>query len=320
MGAQGGLEERLVPKAGFPLLLLRLGALKGQSWVGRLRTLVRLPLAFLKGSWILLRFRPDCVLGVGGYASGPVVLLARMLGWLWGARTAILEQNAVTGFSNRILGQVVHQIFVAFPGMEKQFPGRSVVVTGNPVRESIVRLPSAARQPFVVFVFGGSQGAAGINTLVLDSLPILADLRGRVRWIHQTGEKDFDRVMNGHRDAGWSDSRVEKFIDDMPACYAQASLLVCRAGSSTLAEIAAVGRAAVLVPYPFASDNHQEKNARIFTDAGAARILIQGKATGRELADLIRSAVENPAGIDLIEKNALKFHRENSAGLLASML
>ncbi len=185
-------------------------------------------------------------------------------------------------------------------------------MTGNPIRSSIQPLPSATRDPFTIFVFGGSQGAAGINSMVLEALPHLHDLKHRIRWIHQTGERDFDRVAAGHKNDG-SGARVEKFIYEMPKAYGEASLLVCRAGSSTLAEVAGVGRAAVLVPFPFASDNHQEKNARIFVDAGAARLLLQGKGKGEELARLIRELMNDSSQLDAMENAVKKFYRPNAA-------
>lgn len=312
VGAQGGIEERLVPRAGYSLELLQLGSLKRVSMKRRLKTLAQLPLSLLRSMAILISRRPRAVIGVGGYASGPLVLMARLIGWMWGARVAILEQNAVPGFTNRILGRFAHSVMSAFPGVEGQFPGGKVQVTGNPVREAMRPMPSATRDPFTIFIFGGSQGALGINSLVLDALPFLEDLKPRLRFIHQTGEKDYDRVVEGHRKAG-SQAQVEKFIYDMPTAYAAASLLVCRAGSSTLAEVAAVGRASVLVPFPYAADNHQEKNARIFVDGGAARLLVQFQSKGEDLAKIIREMVENPSRIDAMEKAVQNFYRPDSA-------
>lgn len=312
VGARGGIEEKLVPRAGYPLSLLSLGSLKGVSWSRRLKTFVQLPVALAKSALVLVSERPAAVIGVGGYASGPLVLMARCLGWLWGVRVAILEQNAVPGFTNRVLGRFAHRIFSAFPGMETQFPAGKVQVTGNPVRSAICPSPSARREPFVVFVFGGSQGAKGINTLVLDALPLLADLRGKLRFIHQTGEADHERVLGGHRNAG-SDARVEKFIFDMRSAYVDASLIVCRAGSSTLAEIAAAGRASVLIPFPHASDNHQERNARVFADAGAARLVVQAGATGKDLAGIIREMFDDPSRLDAMEYAVSAFYRPNAA-------
>jgi UDP-N-acetylglucosamine--N-acetylmuramyl-(pentapeptide) pyrophosphoryl-undecaprenol N-acetylglucosamine transferase len=314
VGASGGIEEKLVPRSNYPLELIQLGSLNRVSLGRKLKTMLQLPIAILKSFALVAGRRPTAVLGVGGYASGPVVLSAALLRFRGGLvpRTAILEQNTVPGFTNRMLSKFVRVVFCAFPGTDRRFPGKAVVVTGNPVRSSMSRLPSASRSPFTVFAFGGSQGALGMNTLILEALPRLADLKGRLRFIHQTGEKDYERVLDAHRRAG-SDARVEKFIYEMPAAYAEASLLICRAGSSTLAEIAAVGRAAVLVPLPTASDNHQEVNARVFVDAGAAFLLRQGVATGQDLADLIRKQIENPAELEKMEAAVTVFYKPRPA-------
>lgn len=319
VGAHGGIEERLVPKAGYPLELVRLGSLKSVSFGKRMKTLFQIPWALLTAARILIRARPDAVVGVGGYASGPVVLIARLLGWTWGVRTAILEQNAVPGFTNRILSRFSHTVFCAFPGIEGKFQRSKTAITGNPVRGSMLPYPSASRDPFTVFIFGGSQGAVGINTLVLDSFEYLGDLLPKLRFIHQTGERDYERVAEGYRRAGIS-ARVEKFIHDMPECYRAASLVVCRAGSSTLAELAAVRRAAILVPFPFASDNHQEKNARLFVDRGAAELMIQGKSNGKELAGKIRSFFMDPGKISALEAEIGRFHGGNAPGKIVSLL
>ena len=312
VGARGGIEEKLVPRAGYPLQLLSLGSLKGVSISKRLKTMVQLPLCILKSVSILLKEKPAAVVGVGGYASGPVVMMAKIMGGLWGAHVSILEQNAVPGFTNRVLSRFSDEVLCAFPGIEKQFSGKKIRVTGNPVRETMRPMTSAAREPFTIFIFGGSQGAKGVNTLVLDALPFLTDLKPRLKFIHQTGEADYSRVFEGHQKAG-TQARVEKFIYEMPDAYREASLLICRAGSSTLAETAAVGRASVLIPFPFASDNHQEKNAQLFVDAGAARLLPQFKSNGEDLARIIRELVLSPASLTDMEKAVSTFYRPRAA-------
>ncbi len=319
VGARGQIEERLVPKSGYRLETLVLGSLKDVSLARKLKTFIQLPLSLLRSAWILLSERPEVVVGVGGYSSGPVVLMARLLGWLWGARVGILEQNAVPGFTNGILGRFAHRVLVAFPGVEASFPAGKGKVTGNPVRNSLVPMPSAEREPFTIFIFGGSLGAMGINTLVLDAIPFLADLLPRLRFIHQTGEKDYERVREGHARLN-TGARVEKFIYDMQDCYRQASLIICRSGSSTLSEIAAVGRAAVFVPFPFHSDRQQERNARIFTDRGAGKLLLQNQAKGQDLAELIRQLYGQPAEIGRMEAEVRQFHRPDAARTILAEL
>jgi UDP-N-acetylglucosamine--N-acetylmuramyl-(pentapeptide) pyrophosphoryl-undecaprenol N-acetylglucosamine transferase len=320
VGARGGIEEKLVPRAGYRLELLDLGSLNRVSVGRKLKTLVQLPLSLIKSAQIILKQKPAAVLGVGGYASGPLVLMARVLGFfgLSSARTAILEQNSIPGMTNRILGKTVHQVFSAFPGMDRHFAQGKLSVTGNPVREAVVNAWGNKTQvePFTVFIFGGSQGALGINTLVLEALPLLKDRWSRLRFVHQTGEKDFDRVKAGYEplQALGVQVRVEKFIYDMPEVYGESSLVICRAGSSTLSEIAAVGKASVLVPFPYASDNHQEHNARVFTDAGAAFLLIQAQAKGEDLVAIIKDLMDHPEKRTDVEKKARSFFKPDSAG------
>ncbi len=316
IGARGGLEERLVPKAGFALELLSVGSLNGVGLVRQVRTFLKLPFAFAKSLVLLLKFRPAVVLGVGGYASGPMVMTARWVGWLWGVKIAVLEQNVMPGMTNRILGRFSHQILAAFPETRKYFGSTPVLVTGNPIRTSMKPMAPAPRDPFTIFVFGGSQGAMGINTLVLDALPHLRGLSTQIRFIHQTGERDFDRVREGHARAE-SGARVEKFIYEMPEVYSQASLLICRAGSSTLSEIAAVRRAAILIPL-VSADRHQEANAQVFSDRGAARVLFQKRSTGEDLARLICELMADHSQISRMEAAVAAFHHPAAAEAVVS--
>ncbi len=319
IGAQGAIEEKTVPRAGYPLELLSLGALKGVSIGKRISTLIKIPFALLKSLFILIRERPSAVVGVGGYASGPVVLMAWLVGWIWGCRIGILEQNAVPGLTNRLLGGFANQVFCAFPGIDQKFDPKKALVTGNPIRKEIQTLPAAPRTPFSIFIFGGSQGAMGINTLVLEMLPLIQDLKGKVEITHQTGDRDYDRVKAGYEKAGFP-ARVEKFIHDMQACYAKASVVICRSGSSTLAELAAVGRAAILIPFPQAADNHQEKNARLFEEAQAVKVLLQGKSKGSDLEALIRSYVKDATPLQEMENRIKKFHTHSAAHIIVKSI
>jgi UDP-N-acetylglucosamine--N-acetylmuramyl-(pentapeptide) pyrophosphoryl-undecaprenol N-acetylglucosamine transferase len=312
VGAHGGIEEKLVPKAGYPLDLLSIGSLKRVSWSQRLKTLFQLPFSVVRSMAILLRERPTAVLGVGGYASGPFLLASALLSPFLGIRTAILEFNVVPGFTNRWLGRFVQKVFLAFGSEGAGFSTRKTQVIGTPVRSALRPLPPARTVPFTVFVFGGSQGAFGINSLVLGALEHLGEWKGKIHFIHQTGEKDFDRVRDGHRQAG-TQARVERFVYDMPAAYAEASLLICRAGASTLSEIATVRRAAILIPLPTAADDHQRRNAEVFRDQDGAWLVPQITTTPQELAKLIVSLASNPARLHEVEANAGSFHRPGSA-------
>jgi UDP-N-acetylglucosamine--N-acetylmuramyl-(pentapeptide) pyrophosphoryl-undecaprenol N-acetylglucosamine transferase len=317
VGAEQGLEARLVPKHGYALKLLKIGPLNRVSLKTRLQTAIQLPLSFIRAFFILLTYRPHAVIGVGGYASGPVVLLARLLSPVLGSRTAIIEQNSVAGFTNRVLGTWVHRVFCAFEAGGRNFPASKILVTGNPIRSSLKLLPPAPAEPFTLFVFGGSQGAVGINTMMLESLPHLKSENLRI--IHQTGVKDYERVRAGYERAG-VEARVEKFIDDMGACYAQANLVVCRAGSSSMSEIASVGRAAVFIPLPTAADNHQEVNARIFEQARSALVVAQASLTGAQFAEFLLDLKRHPERIRSMEERVRAFYRSDSAARIVEDL
>jgi UDP-N-acetylglucosamine--N-acetylmuramyl-(pentapeptide) pyrophosphoryl-undecaprenol N-acetylglucosamine transferase len=191
------------------------------------------------------------------------------------------------------------------------------MVTGNPIRSSLKRLPPSQTQPFTLFIFGGSQGAVGINNMVLDALPYLKD--HGIQFIHQTGVKDFERVEQGYHRAGMH-ARVEKFIDDMGTCYANASLVICRAGASSLSELASVGRAAIFIPLPTAADNHQEKNARIYENGGAAQVIPQASMTGEQFAREILKFKADPGLIRAFEEKVTAFYRSDSAQMMVQDL
>ncbi len=317
VGAEQGLEARLVPKHGYELKVLKIGPLNRVSLKTRLQTAIQLPMSFIRAFFILLAYRPHAVIGVGGYASGPVVLFARLLAPVLGIRTAIIEQNSVAGFTNRVLGKWVHRVFCAFEAGGRNFPAKKILVTGNPIRSSLKLLPPAPSEPFTIFVFGGSQGALGINTMMLESLPHLKSENLRI--IHQTGVKDYERVKAGYERAG-VEARVEKFIDDMGACYAQANLVVCRAGSSSMSEIASVGRAAVFIPLPTAADNHQEVNARIFEQARSALVVAQASLTGAQFAEFLLDLKRHPERIRSMEERVRAFYRSDSAARIVEDL
>jgi UDP-N-acetylglucosamine--N-acetylmuramyl-(pentapeptide) pyrophosphoryl-undecaprenol N-acetylglucosamine transferase len=278
----------VVPARGLPLQTIQVGGLAGVPWRQRLRFLVEGPLAAVQTLRILRRFRPEVVAGVGGYASGPVVLTAALLR----IPTVILEQNSVPGVTNRLLGRVVRQVFGAFEESRQYFPARKMALPGNPVRRAIVDALQADTRPATarangrlrVLAFGGSQGARFINECLMEAAPLLAD--APVVLVHQTGAADHRRVTQAYAAAGL-DAEVHPFIDDMATRYAWSDLIVSRAGATTLAELAIVGRPAVLVPFPFATHNHQERNAREFEEAGAALCRPQADLDGAALAELI---------------------------------
>jgi UDP-N-acetylglucosamine--N-acetylmuramyl-(pentapeptide) pyrophosphoryl-undecaprenol N-acetylglucosamine transferase len=282
-GTAGGIEARVIPREGFELDLIRSGGLKGKSIVDRVRGMGLLPLG-LADAWRLLSARrPDLVIGVGGYSSGPVVLLAS----LRGVPTMLLEQNAVPGLTNRLLARHVRAAAVSFESTERFF-GPKAFVSGNPVRAEFLEavVPSERELDAAttrVLVFGGSQGAHAINVAMVEGAPTLAAGGQRLRLMHQTGERDLEMVRAGYRHAGLT-AEVEPFLYDMARQLGQADLVVCRAGATTLAEVTAAGKAALLIPLPTAADDHQRRNAEALQARGAAELLLQSALDGPGLA------------------------------------
>lgn len=313
VGTRRGLEARVVPAAGFALETVEVSGLKGMGPWKTLRALFQLPLAFLRSWQILRRFRPDVVLGVGGYSSGPVVLAA----WLQGTATAVQEQNAVPGATNRILGKLVRAVFIAFEEARSAFPPQRTYLVGNPVRRKLMdnylrSRPVASDGNFRLLIVGGSQGARGLNTRVLESLPHLGALRDRLVVRHQTGAADLQRVHAGYQGAGVQ-AEVVEFIDDVSAAYAQASLVLCRAGATTLAELTICKKASILVPFPAATDDHQAVNARALVKAGAAKMFREAELTGEGLAAELRSLAADPEALRRMERAAGDLGRPEAA-------
>ena len=292
VGTARGLEARVVPQAGFPLELIEVKGLKGKGVLGVLWNLLLLPRAFLQSWRILRRWQPDLVVGVGGYASGPVVLAAALLR----IPTAVQEQNAVAGMTNRLLGRVVQAAFTAFPEAARRFPPRKVYQLGNPIRRKLMEnfmRPQADHAGTRLLVFGGSQGAHALNMRVIEALPHLADLRDTLGITHQTGARDREQVEKGYRACGFTPD-VREFITDMSTAYAGSDLVVCRAGATTLAELTVCRKPAILVPFPAAADNHQVMNAKSLVDAGAAVMIEERGLTGEILAREIRRILASP--------------------------
>jgi UDP-N-acetylglucosamine--N-acetylmuramyl-(pentapeptide) pyrophosphoryl-undecaprenol N-acetylglucosamine transferase len=295
VGTARGLETKLVPQAGFPLELLDVSGLKRSGIAGTLRGLARLPRAFVASRAILRRYRPDLVIGVGGYASGPIVLAAALSGYA----TAIQEQNSRPGLTNRLLGRFVRRVFIAFDEARAHFASRKVGLVGNPVRRRFLLrttpLTSTGEGAApTLLVVGGSQGARAVNDLVSAMVEILMIKRSSdamPRIVHQTGPGDFERTRQRYVEMGIDAGVVEvrPYIDDMAATLGRASLVVGRAGALTLAELAIMGCPAILIPLPTAADDHQTRNAREFERAGAAVVVAQSGATGERLADLVSS-------------------------------
>lgn len=285
-GTRQGIESRVVPREGFVLDLIRSSGLKGKGWMDRVRGAARLPLSLVDAWAVVSTRRPHVVVGVGGYSSGPVVLVAA----LRRVPTLLLEQNAVPGLTNRLLSRVVGTAAVTYESTREFFGGKAFV-SGNPVRSEFFGEGQRAsearaddtRSGVKVLVFGGSQGAHAINMAMVAAAPQLAASSTGLRLTHQTGERDVDVVREAYRSAG-IDAEVAPFLYDMGRRLFDADLVVCRAGATTLAEIAAAGRPSILIPLPTATDDHQRRNAEVLGDTGAAEVLLQADASGATLA------------------------------------
>jgi UDP-N-acetylglucosamine--N-acetylmuramyl-(pentapeptide) pyrophosphoryl-undecaprenol N-acetylglucosamine transferase len=293
VGTERGIEARAVPAAGYPLQLLKVSGLKRMGLAARARGIMRLPVAFWQSWNILRRFRPDCVLGVGGYASGPLVLMAAVSG----CPTALQEQNSAAGLTNKVLGRFAKRVFLGFREAESAFAASKCVVTGNPVRRGFVDHAAQTQPQHTVgrlLVVGGSQGAKAVNDLVLGAMQHLAQKQQTPLLLHQAGKNDVERLSEAYANEGMGARvQVESFIDDMVAAYAGADLVIGRAGALTLAELAIVGRPAILIPLPTAADDHQSKNALAFAEAGAAIVLRQGETSPGQLGDVIAQLLDD---------------------------
>ena len=318
VGTERGLEARVVPQAGFPLEFIRAKGLKGKGLWQLLLGLLALPIAFIESFRILQRHKPDVVVGVGGYASGPVVMAA----WMLGIPTAVQEQNALPGMTNKILGKFVKVVFTAFDEARRFFPEGKVQLVGNPIRRKLMDnylRSHTAHERFSVLVFGGSLGAKGLNQRVVDALDSLADLKDQMTFVHQTGKNDVEMVRKGYADRGFQ-AEVVEFIDDMSAAYAKADLVVCRAGATTLAELTVCKKPSILVPFPYATDDHQAVNARALVEAGAAIMFREAELTGQKLAEQIRLLKTEPARLKQMEKKAGLLGRPEASKELADVL
>lgn len=286
VGTARGIEARIVPQEGFDLDVIRSAGLKGKSAGAVARGLGLLPLSALDAWLALSRRRPDLVIGVGGYSSGPVVALAAVRG----IPTLLLEQNAMPGLTNRWLARLVDAAGVTYESSLRFFHGHGFV-SGNPVREAFLAIgprPVTSGGESRVLVFGGSQGAHAINQAMVAAAAHVRDMPGTCSIVHQTGERDLETVSAGYAAAG-IDADVRAFISDMPQQMADADVVICRAGATTLAELTAAGRVAILIPFPQATDDHQRANARTLEAAGAAVMVDQADLTGERLAAELRA-------------------------------
>jgi UDP-N-acetylglucosamine--N-acetylmuramyl-(pentapeptide) pyrophosphoryl-undecaprenol N-acetylglucosamine transferase len=314
IGTARGLENRLVPEAGFLLQLVKVGALNRVSLATRVKTLFDLPRALFAAGRLLSEFQPDVVIGVGGYASGPAMLAAIRKR----IPTLAFEPNLVPGFANRVVARFVSAAAVHFEQTAERF--RNAVVTGVPVRPAFFHIPQKVyvQASPTVLVFGGSQGARAINQAMTRSiLPLVGRVPG-LRVIHQTGERDYNDVLAAYGQAGFP-AEVHKFLNDMPAFFARADLVLCRSGASTVAEIAAAGKPAVFVPFPLAADDHQRRNAEALERAGAAVVVEETKLDEVWLVDTICALLEDPARLARMSEAARGMSHPEAAKDIAEL-
>lgn len=311
IGTERGLEKKILGGLGLPLRTIHVDGIKGQRPLRTAAALSKIPGGLFASFRILREFRPDIVVGVGGYASGPAVLAASLMG----VKTAIAEQNAFPGLTNRMLGRLADRIFLTFPASQRWFPKRRTIVTGNPIRSAfLAEKPQEEKRDhrFTILIFGGSQGAHAINQMVGEALGGLQHLRDRLRFIHQAGEKELETVRAAYREHGFA-ADISPFIMDMAAAYHQADLLICRAGATSIAEITTGGKASILIPFPFAVNDHQAQNAEVLARAGAAEVIAEKDLSGPALATVIERFYRNPGAVKKMETAAAALGRREAA-------
>lgn len=316
VGTEQGIERLVVPREGYNIRFLRAEGMVGRSMIKKIRSLIKVVLSIYDSYRIIHEFKPDAVIGVGGYVSFGMVLTGR----LFSIPTLVTEQNSVPGLANRILGRFVDAICVTYHESLSFFPKEKTYITGNPIRKIITRadrekaydLFSLDRDRFTILVFGGSAGATRINKAVCDSFNYLTDLRDQMQFLHQTGMSDIEWTKESYRKWGFKGT-VAPFIYEMAEAYAVSDLVISRAGATTLAELMAVGRPAILIPYPFAAARHQEENARKLVDMGAARMIMDSDLNGEVLSEEIKALFGNPELRINMEKASRSLGRPEAA-------
>lgn len=291
VGTEYGIEARVIPREGYTIKFLRAEGIVGVSVLKKIRAIIKMFLSVIDSYRIIRTVRPDIVIGVGGYASGAIVFISSLMS----IPTMILEQNSIPGLTNKILGKFVNAICTTYQESISFFPKAKTFLTGNPIRIHILKgdtdsgykLFSLDKDLFTVFIFGGSSGARSINVTVIDALNYLYDLKDKIQFLHQTGISDYEKTRELYRKYGFKGT-ITPFIYQMGEAYAVADLVISRAGATTLAELTALGKPALLIPYPYAAGHHQEMNARKLFEMGAARMILNSKLKGESLAQNIK--------------------------------
>lgn len=311
IGTRRQLDQDTLAGYDFELGSIECMGLKGMGIKHRIRSVMQLPAAIIEARRILMKFKPDLVFGVGGYVTGPVLLAA----WMKGYPVCIHEQNSVPGLANKILAKIASRIFISIP-CTYPFAKNKTVMTGNPVRREIIKASEGSRPKneaeLTILVLGGSQGAHRVNMLVLDAAAQLGSpAENRIKWIHQTGKKDLDEVKSRYHDKGLN-ALVSDFFQDMADIYRQADLVISRAGATTLAELSVMGLPALLIPYPYAADNHQQTNALYYEEGGAVKTLLENELTGEKLAREIVALASGPERLQMMSESMKKMGRPDA--------
>jgi UDP-N-acetylglucosamine--N-acetylmuramyl-(pentapeptide) pyrophosphoryl-undecaprenol N-acetylglucosamine transferase len=298
VGSAYGIEARVIPQTRFAFRPVPIRGLRGRGWRGALQLALQLPGATARAWRILGEFGAEVVVGVGGYASFPVVVAA----WLRRIPTVLLEQNAHPGMANRVLARLARRVCTTFPAANAYFPPAKVVLTGNPVRP-FATPPAAPRSGFTLLVFGGSQGAHRLNEALANAAALLHAALPALRVIHQTGAGDREALVARYAELGIA-ADVREFIEDMGAAYHAADLVVCRSGATTVAELTTLGKPSILVPYPFAADDHQRANAGVVAEHGAGILILDRELTGEGLAQTIIALARDRSRLDAMAEAA----------------
>lgn len=312
------MELDILDRTGFLQSSIDVEGLKGRGWFKGLRALVKLPLSFFQSFSIIRGFSPNIVIGVGGYSSGPVCMVARLMG----IPSAIHEQNSYPGLTNRLLCRVVDRVFISFEESRGHFPGGSLLLTGNPIREELLKGETTIeeqKETFTILILGGSQGARAINRSVVATLKILKERGKTLGVIHQTGKTDYEEVVEAYGREGVK-GEIQPFIEDMGRAYNQADLVISRAGATTVSELAALGKPSILIPYPYAANRHQETNAQMLVRAGGAEMMLEEALSGQRLAGSLMRYMNDRPVLTEMGQRARKVGRGDAAGIIVDKL
>jgi UDP-N-acetylglucosamine--N-acetylmuramyl-(pentapeptide) pyrophosphoryl-undecaprenol N-acetylglucosamine transferase len=310
------LERSVLSKTGYPLQTVTVAGIKGRGLWNQIKSVAKIPKGILEANRILKNFSPDLTVGLGSYSAGPVVFAA----WLRRIPIAVHEQNILPGITNRILSRFANRVYISFENTRSHMDPRKVRWTGNPVRQDIldsthrskdIRKNESDAKPFTVLIIGGSQGAHKINMAVIEALDHLRHLK-HLHFVHQTGQADELLVREAYRQSKVSGT-VQAFFDNMAEQYGRADLIICRAGATTVAEITALGKPAIFIPFPFAADNHQVLNAGSLSDEGAAEMLIEKDLNGKVLSEKLNNYAAHPAELQNMSARAKQLGKPDAA-------